>query len=204
MRDGQPGALGGSTIRVWPVHWAAWFPLRGLPLQAPDGPGPSPALGSEEEDPRTRVMLLLGEERKSKLTSYENSCFACLHNEPELTGSVEECVALECVALQLGQTAPGSLAEGSETAHFSSLPVGCSPGLNSKQTVRPHSSILQKAALVASPQSRSCGSLGHTRGSVGVSFWSLLSVPGSQFFATTCGQEGPSEIKPLGDFQYQV
>lgn len=104
MRDGQLGALGGSTIRFWPVHRAAWFPLRGLPLQAQDGPRLSPAVGSEEEVRRTRVTLLLWEARKSKLTSYENPCFACLHNELELTGSVEESVALECVALQLGQT----------------------------------------------------------------------------------------------------
>lgn len=94
MKDGQPGALGGSTIRVWPVHRAAWFPLHGLPLWAPDGPRLSPAVGSEKEDRRTRVTLLLGEERKSTLTSYENPCFACLHNELELTGSVEELCSL--------------------------------------------------------------------------------------------------------------
>lgn len=48
MRDGQPGTLGVGTTLVWPARGAAWFPLRWLLLQPPEGPWPRQADGSEE------------------------------------------------------------------------------------------------------------------------------------------------------------
>lgn len=112
---------------------------------------------------------------------------------PELTGSLG--VSGACGFAAGPEAAPGSLAGGfrDSPSFFLARWLPSRPELKANNS---SSLIGQKAAsVVVGPRSRSYGSLGHTGGAgVGVSFWPLLSIPGSQASFTTCeGRRAPLE-----------